>query len=149
VGKGHGRLEVREHWVLADPAVLRYLTERVTPWPGLRAVGMVQAQRTLPDGTTTREARSYLLSTPLSAQRLGEAVRAHWGIENQLHWLLDVAFHEDDSRVRMGHAAENFAVLRRIALHLLKQDTTARGGIKARRLKAAWDHAYLLRVLAG
>ncbi len=76
-------------------------------------------------------------------------MRAHWGIENQVHWLLDVAFHEDDSRVRRGDGAENFAVLRRVALHLHKQETTAKCGIKAKRLKAGWSHDYLLKILAG
>lgn len=148
VNKGHGRLETREHWVLADPQVLTYLQE-ATPWPGLRALGVVEAERRWADGHSEREARYYLLSTPLSAQRFGEAVRTHWGIENQVHWLLDMAFREDESRVRVGHAAENFAVLRRLALHLLQQEPTARCGIKAKRLKAGWSHDYLLQVLAG
>jgi predicted transposase YbfD/YdcC len=149
VGKGHGRVEMREHGVVSDPAILAYLTERVVAWPGLRAIGLVEAQRRGRDGPSEREARYYLLSIPLSAQQFGAAVRAHWGIENQVHWLLDVAFAEDQSRVRLGHAAENFAVLRRVALHLLKQETTARCGIKASRLKAGWSHDYLLKVLAG
>jgi hypothetical protein len=100
-------------------------------------------------GTSEREARHYLLSTPLTAQQFAEAVRGHWGIENQVHCLLDVALHEDDSRVRRGDGAENFAVLRRVALHLLKQETTAQCGIKAKRLKAGWSHDCLLKVLAG
>ncbi len=76
-------------------------------------------------------------------------MRSHWSIENRLHWRLDVAFHEGESRVRVGHAAENFAVLRRLALRLLRQDTTAKCGIKARRLKAGWSTDYLLHILAG
>ena len=77
------------------------------------------------------------------------AVRSHWGIENGLHWCLDIAFREDDSRVRKGHGAQNLAILRHIALNLLKQERTAKCGIKAKRLKAGWDNAYLLKVLAA
>lgn len=149
VNHGHGRGERRAHWVVSDPAILAYLTERVVAWPGLRAMGLVDAERRLSDGRIEREARYYLLSAPLSAQQFGAAVRSHWGIENRVHWLLDVAFHEDESRVRLGDAAENFAVLRRVALHLLKQETTATCGIKAKRLKAGWSQAYLLKVLAA
>lgn len=156
VTKGHGRLEIREHWVLSDPAILAYLQEAV-PWPALGAIGLVEAERRMGGGATTageaprveREARYYLLSTALDAQQFGEAVRAHWGIENQLHWLLDVAFREDESRVRIGDAAENFAVLRRMALHLLKQETSARCGIRGKRLKAGWSTGYLLQILSG
>jgi predicted transposase YbfD/YdcC len=153
VSKGHGRLETREHWVLADPQVLAYLTQAV-PWPGLQAIGLVEAERRWSDGHREREARYYLLSLPLTAQQFGHAVRRHWGIEHQVHWLLDLAFHEDESRVRVGQAAENFAVLRRLALHLLQQEATAKCGIKAKRLKAkrlkaGWNHDYLLKVLAA
>ncbi len=149
VGKGHGRLEVRAHWVLSDPAVVAYLREQVVEWPGLQALGMVEARRSFPDGTTPQQTRYYLLSTPLSAEHFGQAVRSHWGIENRVHRLLDVAFREDDSRVRLGDGAENFAVLRRLALHLLKQETTTRTGIKGKRLKAGWSDAYLLKILLG
>jgi predicted transposase YbfD/YdcC len=76
-------------------------------------------------------------------------VRAHWTIENSLHWVLDIAFREDDSRIRKGHAPQNFAVLRHIALNLLKQDTTLKRGLKSKRLKAGWDHDYLLHILGG
>ena len=148
VSKGHGRVETREHWVVCDPAVLAYLHE-ATPWPGLRAVGLVEAQRCWADGHSEREARYYLLSRPFSARQFGTAVRRHWGIENQVHWLLDMAFREDESRVRVGDGAENFAILRRLALHLLQRETTAHCGSKAKRLKAGWSEAYLLKVLAG
>jgi predicted transposase YbfD/YdcC len=149
VNKGHGRLEVREHWVLSDPAVMAYLREQVVDWPGLQAIGMVAAERHFADGHATRQTRYYLLSTPLPAERFGQAVRSHWGIENQVHWLLDVAFREDDSRVRLGDGAENFAVLRRLALHLLKHEQTTRIGIKGKRLKAGWSDGYLLKLLLG
>jgi predicted transposase YbfD/YdcC len=109
----------------------------------------VEAERRWHDGQRERETRSYLLSTPLSAQQFGEAVRSHWGIENQVHWLLDMAFREEESRVRLGEAAKNFAVLRRLALHLLQQEPTAKCGIKAKHLKAGWNHDYLLTVLDG
>lgn len=129
--------------------MLASLTERVVAWPGLRAVGLVEAQRHFPDGHSTQEPRYSLLSTPLSAQPFGKAVRRHWGLEHQVQWRLDVAFREEDSRIRVGHAAENCAVLRRLALHLLKQETSAQCGIKAKRLKAGWSTDYLLTVLAG
>ncbi len=107
---------------------------------------MVERTRIL-DGKTTRETSYYLASLDGDVEAFARAVRGHWGIENRQHWVLDVAFREDDSRVRVGHAAENFAVLRRVALNLLRQDTTIKAGVKARRLKAGWDETYLLRLL--
>lgn len=88
-------------------------------------------------------------SLPGDARAIAAAVRGHWGIENRLHWVLDVAFREDESRVRVGHAAENLAVLRHIALNLLRHERSANIGVKAKRLKAAWDEGYLLAVLAA
>jgi predicted transposase YbfD/YdcC len=144
---GHGRIETRRMLIIDDPAVLAWLQERHA-WPGLQAIGMVQAERRIGSERSVED-RSYLLSRPLTARAFGEAVRSHWGIENQVHYVLDVTFHEDQSRIRAGYAAENFAVLRHIALNLLRQQTVKRESIKGRRLKAAWDTDFLLQVLTG
>jgi len=147
VETGHGRIETRHAWVIDDPAVIGWIETRHA-WPSLAAIGLVRAERRIGSEHTVED-RSYLLSRPLSARAFGDAVRSHWGIENQVHYVLDVAFHEDQSRIRAGHAAENFAVLRHIALNLLRQQTVKRTSIKGRRLKAAWDTDFLLQVLAS
>ena len=145
VGKGHGRLEVRRCWASDDPEVLGWL-DPARAWPALGSVACVEGERRV-GGAVTRERRYYLSSLPADPARIAAAVRGHRGIENRLHWVLDVALREDECRVRAGHAAENFAVLRRIALNLLRQDRTAKAGIKAKRLRCGWDDAYLLQVL--
>lgn len=147
VEKNHGRIEVRQVWTVDDPALIAYLDPQGA-WPQLRSVAMVVAERRIGE-ERSRETRYYLTSLPGDAATVGAAVRAHWGIENRLHWVLDIAFREDESRVRQGHADQNLAVLRRLALHLLRQEPTAKMGTKAKRLKAGWDHAYLLTILAG
>jgi predicted transposase YbfD/YdcC len=147
VSKGHGRLDIRRHAVIADPDILAWLHDEYG-WPGLAAIGMVEAERRIGTERTT-QARYYLLSRALSARDFGAAVRSHWGIENQLHWTLDVTFGEDQSRIRAGYAAENFVVLRHLALNLLRRQQTKRLSIKAKRLKAGWDDAYLLQILGG
>jgi predicted transposase YbfD/YdcC len=145
--KGHGRLERRQHWVLTDAATLAWLQAQ-HQWPGLAALGLVVSERRL-DGSATREERYYLLSDALSAVAFGAAVRSHWGIENQVHWVLDMTFGEDRSRIRTGYAAENFAVLRHLALNLLQRHpTTSKASIKTRRFKAATNESYLFQILA-
>jgi predicted transposase YbfD/YdcC len=147
VGKGHGRLEIRRHSVIADPDILAWLHDEYA-WPGLAAIGKVEAERRIGE-TRTTQTRYYLLSRPVSAKDFGSAVRSHWGIENQLHWTLDVTFGEDHSRIRAGDAAENFATLRKLALNLLRHTQTKRLSLKAKRLKAGWDNAYLLQILGA
>jgi predicted transposase YbfD/YdcC len=141
---GHGRVERRTCAVLADLSLLQQAGE----WAGLRGLVRIQAERYhKATGITERETRYYITSLPPDAVRLNQAVRQHWGIENKLHWALDVSFGEDLDRKRQKHAAQNFSLLKRIALNLLRQDKTSKLGIHGKRLKAGWDHPYLLKVL--
>jgi predicted transposase YbfD/YdcC len=146
VEKDHGRLEIRECWTIADPEFLAYV-RTVNAWADLHTVALVKRERRI-DQTSTMEQAFYITSLPNSAARLLDATRQHWGIENGLHWTLDVAFGEDHSRIRLDNAAQNVAILRHMALNLLKQEKSARVGIKAKRLRAGWDDTYLLKVLA-
>lgn len=117
-------------------------------WPALRSVAEVVAERRR-GAETSRETRYDLSSLPGDVTRLGDAVRGHWSSENCLHWVLAIAFREDERRLRQGYADQNLAVLRRLALTLLHQEPTAQLGPKAKRLKAGCVEAYLLKIVAG
>lgn len=143
---GHGRIELRECFVIADEEKLRSLTTRKR-WKNLRSIVKIASTRTV-RGKTTTDRRYYISSLKSgSAEEALNATRQHWGIENSIHWTLDIAFREDESRIRAGHAQENFTLLRKIALNLLKHETTHKVGIKGKRLKAGWDERYMLKVL--
>lgn len=138
----HGREEVRRYWSSKDTEWIRN-KER---WKGLKSIAMVESERTV-GGQTSRERRYYVSSLEGEAKQISKAIRGHWSIENGLHWVLDVAFHEDVSRIRKDHAPTNLATLRHIALNLLKQDKSTRVGIKSKRLNAGWNESYLIKVL--
>lgn len=146
INASHGRIETRRCWAVSDLDHIRYVDDG-GQWPGLTTLVMVEGER-LVDGKTTVESRYYISSLSNDASVLLNAVRSHWSIENQLHWSLDVTFNEDGSRVRSGNGAENFSVLRRMALNLLKAETSTKRSIAGKRKDAAWDNDYLLKVLA-
>jgi predicted transposase YbfD/YdcC len=146
--KNHGRVERRRCWALSDPELLNYLRHK-NAWAKLHTVFMVERERSLPNQPVSRERAYFITSLPNDAAHLLQASRAHWGVENGLHWVLDVAFSEDDARLRKGAGDQNFAVLRQLALNLLRQDQSIKLGVKGKRLKAGWDEAYLLHLLAS
>lgn len=145
--KGHGRLEDRHYWIIEDQDIIRSL-DKNGDWQGFRSVGMVEYQRRIGQKVTTG-VRYYILRIEGNAATFAYAVRSHWAIENSLHWVLDVAFHEDLSRTRRGHSAHNLALLRHIALNVLRQERSAKVGIHAKRLKAGWSTNYLEKLLTS
>lgn len=142
-GKGHGRIETRICWCTPEVHHLK----GIGPWKDLASVLAIEDRRTFADHSTFQR-RYFISSLPGDdARTLAQAVRSHWNVENPLHWSLDVTFHEDASRVRVGHAAENLSRLRRIALNMLQRETTRKISLRAKRLRAGWDHDYLLLIL--
>jgi len=142
VEKGHGRIETRVCW---QSGLLDWFAD-LALWPGLKSVFMVNATRDI-KGSVTKEKRFFISSLPVDARKALRVGRAHWNVENQLHWRLDVQFNEDQCRARMKNAAENLAILRRIALNMLNGEKTKKRGVKGKQKIASWDHNYLLKLL--
>ncbi len=144
VEEGHGRTETREAFVAPATEAMRASGE----WVGLASVVMV-IRRCVERGTgkASDDVRYFISSLPARVKRLAEVVRSHWGIENGLHWVLDVAFHEDGMRQRDRNGIQNLALLNRLAVSLLRQDKTVKGGVKCKRKAAGWDDDYLLHLL--
>jgi predicted transposase YbfD/YdcC len=147
VDGGHGRIETRKVWSTEALAGLA-ACER---WPGLTTLVMVESTREILD-QASMERRYYISSLPGAtdddAKRLNRVIRTHWEIENRVHWVLDVAMGEDANRTRSGESAQNLALIRKLALNLLRRETTVPAGIAAKQKRAGWDHNYLLRILA-
>jgi predicted transposase YbfD/YdcC len=141
---GHGRIEQRRCSAIADLS----LVEKAAEWASLQGLVRIESERHhKATGKIETEIRYYITSLAPNAERLNGSIRQHWGIENKLHWVLDMGFNEDQDRKRAGYAAQNFSVLNRIALNLLKQDKTSKRGVHGKRLKAGWDNDYLLHLL--
>lgn len=145
IERGHGRLERRCYSVLEAPA---WLLQAHPQWKGLCSLGRVQSKRQVGE-QVARETRYYLSSLPVPAMgRFAEAVRGHWGVENPVHWVLDVVFGEDASRVRKDHAPANFGIIRRVAMNLLRQEPS-KLSLRAKRYRAGLDEHYLAKLLGG
>ena len=143
IERGHGRKETRRVMSVEAPDWLTNKDE----WRDLRSLIMVESVREERE-KISNEKRYFISSLPPDASRAAEIIRSHWAVENSLHWVLDVAFREDDSRIRAGNAPENLALVRKLTHNLLKQETTLKRGIKTKRLSAAWDNKYLMKILA-
>ena len=141
---GHGRIEQRKCTLYDDLSFI----DNAMSWKNLSAVVKIEATRYIKSsGKEEKEVRFYITSSKKNAEVIGRGVRSHWGIENNLHWQLDVSFNEDDSRKREGHAAQNFSLLNRIALNLIKHEQSKKRSVKGKRLDAGWNNDYLLKIL--
>lgn len=147
VNKGHDRIEVRHCWAISGQESLQFLQD-YAQWPQLQSVIRIDSVRHVGQ-SVSRQSRYYISSLPNDAEHLLKVKRSHWTIENGLHWVLDIAFREDDSRVRKGNGARNLALFRHMAVNLLKNEKTAKGGIHNKRMQAAWNEHYLVKVLLG
>ena len=146
VNKNHGRIEIRQCWAISDPEYLSSIREKGR-WPGLKSLIRIESERKI--GETSESQVSYFItSLDNDAKKILHAKRCHWGVENSLHWVLDIAFNEDHSRVRKDNSPQNFAIIRHMALNLLKLEQSLKVGIKAKRLRCGWDTDYLLKVFS-
>ncbi|MGL4666923.1 MAG: ISAs1 family transposase [Saezia sp.] len=144
IEKGHGRIETRKVYSIGELGKLEGLA--LEKWPGLQSLTMIESVREI-NGSSTKERRYYISSLPAEAKVIGDSVCSHWGIENSLHWVMDVTFHEDYARNRKDHSAANMATMRHFALNLIKQDKNSKGSIKGKRKRAGWNDDYLLRLI--
>ena len=144
VQRSHGRDETREYFIVEAPVEL----VRGGLWKDIRSIGMVTRTRIV-NGAESEEIVYYITSLPPKVKYFAKAVRGHWGIENRLHWTLDVIFAEDKSRVRKDHSPANLGMLRRLVLSLLRQDTSLKDSLRGKRLRAGWDEGILLNILAS
>jgi predicted transposase YbfD/YdcC len=142
--KEHGRIERREIHSVSIPEDI----EEFRNWPGLQSITKVISTREIIGKGVSTECRYYLSSLAPDAELIGKAIRAHWGIENSLHWVLDVDFREDYARNRKDHSAENLAILRHMALNFIRKDASSKTSLRGRRLKAGWDTHYLIKLLS-
>jgi predicted transposase YbfD/YdcC len=145
VNKAHGRIEIRRCWAIADPLALEFI-RHYEGWVDLTTLVRLERERHLPD-KVERETAYYISSLPNNATHILAAVRAHWAVENSFHWVLDVIFHEDDSRIRLGDSPQNMAVLRHLALNILKADSS-KGSLRNKRYKAALDDSFLFSLIS-
>lgn len=145
VEKGHDRIEIRECWTLPTTFLGSFI-RNLGDWAGVKTVLMIRRERRL-NSKTQIFTRYYISSIDAKAERFLKIIRDHWGIENSVHWVLDIVFNEDQSRLHKDNGAANLAIIRHIALDLLRREKTAKGGIQAKRLQAGWDENYLLKVL--
>jgi predicted transposase YbfD/YdcC len=143
--QGHGRREARHYYVSPVPEAI----SRRHGWRGLRSIGMVYAERQVGDAEPSGEPRYFISSLRPQVKAFAKAVRGHWGIENSLHWVLDVTFAEDQCRIRKDHGPANFALLRRMAVSFLNSETTTKASLKSKRKMAGWDNEFLLNILLG
>lgn len=145
VEKGHGRIETRKFWSVKASD---WLNAEHPEWKNLQSIGLVESSRLI-HGKETIQRRYYICSIPFNASLFAKATRAHWAIENSLHWVLDVTFREDQSRIRSKNSPENLAILRHVIVNLVRQEKSFKRGAPQKRLRAACDNAYLEKILAS